>query len=127
MGGSGLDRTDDFQKFCGSGLDRIQFHRIKTGLGMKNFTVRSSLLECSRGGTGSGVTDSTPAGFCVFLLDPDTDPESIICEKLIADPKPLFKFGSSWSLCGHFLRKTNVNYSWIDDCSRSLNKSRILK
>ena len=26
MGGSGLDRTDDFQKFCGSGLVRIQFY-----------------------------------------------------------------------------------------------------
>jgi len=34
LGGSGLDRTDDFQKFCGSGLDRIQFHRIRTGLGL---------------------------------------------------------------------------------------------
>jgi len=42
MGGSGLDRTDDFQKYCGSGLDRIQCHRIRTGLGLKNFTVRSS-------------------------------------------------------------------------------------
>ena len=44
IGGSGLDRTDDFQKFCGSGLDRIQFHRIKTGLGLKNFIVHSSLM-----------------------------------------------------------------------------------
>jgi len=43
-GGSGLDRTDHFQKFCGSGLDRIQFYRIRTGLGLKNFTVRSSLV-----------------------------------------------------------------------------------
>jgi len=43
IGGSGLDRTDDFQKFCGSGLDRIQFHRTRTGLRLKNFTVRSSL------------------------------------------------------------------------------------
>jgi len=43
MGGSGLDQTDDFQKFCGSGLDRIQFYRIRTGPGLKNFTVRSSL------------------------------------------------------------------------------------
>jgi len=23
IGGSGLDRIDDFKKFCGSGLDRI--------------------------------------------------------------------------------------------------------
>jgi len=38
-----MDRTDDFQKFCGSRLDRIQFHGIRTGLGLKNFTVRSSL------------------------------------------------------------------------------------
>jgi len=45
MGGSGLDRTDDFQKFCRTGLDRIQFHQIRTGLGLKNFTVRSSLLS----------------------------------------------------------------------------------
>jgi len=43
MGGSGLDRTDDFQQFCGSGLDRIEFHRIRAGIGLKNFTVRSSL------------------------------------------------------------------------------------
>jgi len=28
----------------GSGLDRIQLLRIRTGLGLKNFTVRSSLL-----------------------------------------------------------------------------------
>jgi len=44
IGGSGLDRTDHFQKFCESGLDRIQFYRIRTGLGLKNFTVRLSLV-----------------------------------------------------------------------------------
>jgi len=43
VGGTRLDRTDGFQKFYGSGLDRIQFHWIRTGLGLKNFTVRSSL------------------------------------------------------------------------------------
>jgi len=43
------------------------------------------------------------------------------------DPMSLFNFGSSRSLCGHFLSKTWVNYGWIDDCSRSLNRSRILK
>jgi len=36
--------TNDFQKICGSKLDRIQFYRIMTGLGPKNFTVRSSLV-----------------------------------------------------------------------------------
>jgi len=44
MGGSGLDRTDDLKKLCGSGLDWIQFCWIMTGLGLKNFTVRSSLI-----------------------------------------------------------------------------------
>jgi len=28
IGGSGLDWTDDFRKFCGSGLDRIQCLQI---------------------------------------------------------------------------------------------------
>jgi len=42
-----MDRTDDFLKFCRSGLDRIQFYRIKTGLGLKNFKVHSSLLAVS--------------------------------------------------------------------------------
>jgi len=50
-------------------------------------------------GTGSGVPESTPAGFCVFLLEP----ESKICEK--PDPDSLFNVGSSSSLCGHFLSK----------------------
>jgi len=44
MDGSGLDRNDDFKKNCGSGLDRIQFYRIRSGLRLKNFTVRSSLI-----------------------------------------------------------------------------------
>ena len=44
IGGSGLDRTDDFQIFCGSGLYRIQFYRIRIGLGLRNFTVCSSLM-----------------------------------------------------------------------------------
>jgi len=43
MGRSGMDRTDDFQKLCGSGLDRIQLLRIRIGLRLKNFAVRLSL------------------------------------------------------------------------------------
>jgi len=38
------NRIDDFQKFCGSGLNRFQFYRFRTGLRLKNFTVRSSLV-----------------------------------------------------------------------------------
>jgi len=33
-----------FSKILRTGLDRIQFYRIRTGLGLKNFTVRSSLV-----------------------------------------------------------------------------------
>jgi len=51
MDGSGLDRTDDFQIFCGSGLDQIKFLRIRIGLGLKNFTVRSSLKQTWSHGT----------------------------------------------------------------------------
>jgi len=43
IGGSGLDRTDDFPKFCGSGIDQIQFYRIRIELGLKSLSVRSSL------------------------------------------------------------------------------------
>ena len=46
IGGSGLDPTDDFQTFCGSGLGRIQLLPIRIGLGLKNLSVRSSLLPC---------------------------------------------------------------------------------
>jgi len=52
-----------------------------------------------RSGTGS---ESTLAGFYVFLLDP----ESKICEK--PDPESLFNFGSSRSLRRHLLSKNMV-------------------
>ena len=58
-----------------------------------------------RGGAGSGLPESTPAGFCVFLSDPDPDPESIIFGKPDPNPESLFHFGSSRSLCGRFLGK----------------------
>jgi len=35
MGGSGLEWTDDFQKFSESGPDQIQFYRTRTGLELK--------------------------------------------------------------------------------------------
>jgi len=43
MGGSGLDRTVNFQKFCRQ--DWIGFNFCGSGLelGLQNFTVRSSL------------------------------------------------------------------------------------
>jgi len=48
----------------------------------------------TRGGTGSGLLESTPEGFCVFLSD--TDPASKICEKPDPDPGSIFHFGSSF-------------------------------
>ena len=45
--------------------------------------------------------ESTPEGFYVFFSHPD--PETKIYEK--PDPELLFNFGSSRSLCGHFLSK----------------------
>jgi len=37
-----------------------------------------------------------------------------------------FLIRTRW-LCGHFLSKAWVNYDWIYDCIRGLNRSRILK
>ena len=74
-----------------------------------------SLHRCatvrSRGGHGSGVPESTQAGFCVFS---DPEPESKFCEKLDPDPEPLLIFGSSRSLRGlckcHFLSKISAEF-----------------
>jgi len=62
-----------------------------------------------------------------FPFGPDPDSESTICEKPDPDSESLFHFGSNRSLFGHFLGKTWVNYGWIDDCSRNLNRSQFLK
>ena len=59
------------------------------------------------------MPESTPAGFCVFLSDPDPgskicekpDPESKVCEKAETDPESLFNSSRGTSLCGHFLSK----------------------
>jgi len=41
-----------------------------------------------------------------FLSDANPDPESKICEKPV--PESRFNFGSSRSLCGHFISKSMV-------------------
>ena len=64
-----------------------------------------------RGGTGSGLPEWTPAGFCVFL----SDAESKIFEKPDPDAESLFYFGSSRSLRGHFLGK-NMGKLRLDRC-----------
>jgi len=44
------------------------------GAGVKKVTpiTSASWHQSTRGGTGSGVPESTPAGFCVFLSDPES-------------------------------------------------------
>jgi len=66
--GSGLDRTDDFQKLCGSGLDRIQLLRIRIGLGLKNFTVSSSLPGARCAEQCYHCFFFTRSGFLLFYL-----------------------------------------------------------
>ena len=89
-----------------------------------------SIIACSchayiRGGNGSGLPESTPAGFCVLLSD------RIWSQKFVKNRTRIrshFHFGSSRSMCAcSLLGKTWVNYGWIDDFSRSLNRSKILK
>ena len=63
--------------------------------GKKNEESRRSTLRHS----GPWQKWSTPARSSVFLLNPDPDPESKICEK--PDPESLFSFGSSRNLCGN--------------------------
>jgi len=58
----------------------------------------------TKGGTGSGLPESTPEGFCVFL----SDPESKICYKPDPVPESLFHSGSCRSLCLYFLGKNIV-------------------
>jgi len=43
---------------------------------------------------------SRPARFCVFLSDPEQEPESNVFEKPDPDPESLFSFGSSRQGCG---------------------------
>jgi len=61
-----------FSKSLHTGLDRIQFLRIRVGLGVKNFTVRSSLvLITHEHGTGFDLDwIRTVANFADFRLDP---------------------------------------------------------
>jgi len=68
MGGSGLDRTDDFQKFCGSGLDRIQFFSDQDWTRTEKF--HSLLIS---GGNARGFEEGISklvyrAGEGIFLL-----------------------------------------------------------
>jgi len=78
-----------------------------------------------RGGHGSEAPESTPAGFCVFLSDPEL--ESNIYEK--PDPDSFFIVDTSGSHCGLYTcycLKTLLNFGCIDG-SQSLNRSWIPK
>jgi len=84
----------------------------------------STEVVCGRDGTGSGVDSGR---FCVFLSDLDPDPESKF-------GKQRTRAWSHFSICAvagvcvvMSLVKTSEIYGWVDDCSRSLNRGRILK
>jgi len=76
-----------------------------------------------RGGTGYRVPESTLAGLCVFLSD--LDPESKICENRTRIRSHFSISAIAWVCVVISEVKTWVNCN--DDCSRSLNRSRILK
>jgi len=57
----------------GSGLDRIHFFRIRTGLGLKNFTVRSSLQggscpRCQLSWVAIVLGGNFPGGSCPVAI-----------------------------------------------------------
>ena len=60
--------------------------------------------------TGCTRLESTPAGFGVFLSDPD--PESKVYVKPDPDPESLFIFGSNRILSGYFLSKNRGKF-WL--------------
>jgi len=62
-----------------------------------------------------------------FSFGPRFGPESKICEKPDRNRSP-FSISAVAGVCVVISYvKTCVNYGWVDDCSRSLNRSRILK
>jgi len=62
-----------------------------------------------------------------FSFGPGTGPGVENLGKTGPGSGVIFRFLSSRCLCGRFLSKDMGNLGWIDDCSRSLNRSRILK
>jgi len=93
-----------------------EFHWIngKAQVQVRCFSLKQkhpAATRQSRGGTGSRIPQSTPAGFCIIL----SKPEAKICEKQDPDLESLFYFGSSRSLCGYFLGK-NMGKSRLDRC-----------
>jgi len=62
-----LTRQSDFMR------DMLKSHTFTHDI--SSTTATFSIPVCTRCGTGSELQESTPAGFCVFLSDPDLDPE----------------------------------------------------
>ena len=83
-------------------------------------------LPPSRGGHGSGWLESTPAGYYSFVSGPDQHPGSKICEK----PDQIPSHFSILAIAEDSIVISNAKPLLILGCiacSRSLNKSRILK
>jgi len=59
--------------------------KSRNGSGLQNFHIRTPLISCrAEVGPDPELLELTPAGFCIFLSEPD--PESKICEKPDPDP-----------------------------------------
>ena len=102
-------QTND-SKWLDSSWDSLWLHSIKSRLDSDSIRKilddsHSTLTQkaCDSDYLGTSLPEvepdpeSTPAGLCVFLSDPD--PELKIWEKPDLDPKSLVNFGSSRSLC----------------------------
>ena len=78
MGGSGLDRTDYFQKFGGSGLGRIRFYRTRLDSHWKISHSHCAHLYCQVTGLCSGRIPSLTCS--VSLRNNEFIPVSFVCE-----------------------------------------------
>jgi len=115
-----------FQKFCGSELDWIQNFWIRIGLGLKNFTVGSSVLDSAMRSNHK----QCPWIRCQSRLRQDSaffsDQESKFCEKPKPDPGH-FSISAVVGVCMVISSvKTLENFDWIDD-NWILKRSRTLK
>ena len=119
------DWTKYLERLTGLRSDRITQWKFWTGWGLQKSPIFLTLT--TRDGTGSRVPESTPAGFCVFLSDPDPDSESKIFQKQDPVPEWLFHFRVVGVYVVISWVKTWANFGSINDCSQSLKRSRILR
>ena len=97
---SGLFMIHVFLQYSRTSNQTLTFQNIRAFYAWIVTTMRSWTAKVFTVERAS--TESTPAGYCVFLSDLDPGPESQIFEKQDPDWESLFNFDSSKSLRGHF-------------------------